>query len=218
MQVTSVYICFSALPFPPMNLVKRYYAIFLFLLLPFLLLQNIRCAKEYSFEGAQADTLSTGGGDSVITQVPTTSFPSCNSCNPSEPITLGHWSFKTGNSYQCGTFTNSGFFNGFSKKDFTFFGPSACSIDTGIVVSVYLPIALDRDQYNLTTGQTAFYYYDHNATADIYQSRAPYVFSVTVQSFIEATGIVTGTFGGTVFAPNGDSAHITEGRFIAPLH
>jgi hypothetical protein len=208
----------AALSFVAMMLVKRYYAAFVFLLLPVLLVQNIRCAKEYSFEGARADTLSNGSRDSVITQPPTTSFPSCNLCNPSDPITLGHWSFKTGNSYQCGTFTNSGFFNGFSKKDFTFFGPSACSIDTGIVVSVYLPVALDRDQYNLTTKQTAFYYYDHNATSDIFQSRSPYVFSVKVQSFIEATGIVTGTFGGTVFGPNGDSAHITEGRFVAPLH
>jgi len=201
-----------------MKLVKRYRAIFLFLLLAIVLLQNTRCAKEYSFEGARVDSMTTGVGDTVTSQTPPPSFPSCSSCNPSDPITLGHWSFKTGNSYQCGTFTNSGFFNGFSKQDFTFFGPSACSIDTGIVVSVYLPVALDRDQFNLTTEQTAFYYYDHNATADIYQSRAPFVFSVTVQSFIEATGIVTGTFSGTVFSPNGDSAHITDGRFIAPLH
>ena len=102
--------------------------------------------------------------------------------------------------------------------DFTFFGPSACSVDTGIVVSVYLPVALDRDQFNLTTQQTAFYYYDHNAAADILDSRPTSVFSVTVQSFIYSTGIVTGTFGGTVFKANGDSAIITEGRFIAPLH
>jgi len=201
-----------------MKFVKRYYAIFLFLLLPLLLLQNIRCAKEYSFEGAIVDTVSTGGGDTATSQTPQTSFPYCNSCDPSSLITLGHWSFKTGNIFQCGTFTNSGFFNGFSKKNFTFFGPSACSIDTGIVVSVYLPIALDRDQFNVTTVQTAFYYYDHNASADILQSRPPYIFSVTVQSFIKATGIVTGTFRGTVFSPNGDSTHVTDGRFIAPLH
>ena len=201
-----------------MKLVKRYHSIFLFLLLAIVLLQNTRCAKEYSFEGARVDSVTTGVGDTATSQTPPPSFPSCSLCNPSDPITLGHWSFKTGNSYQCGTFTNSGFFNGFSKKDFTFFGPSACSIDTGIVVSVYLPIALDQDQFNLTTEQTAFYYYDHNATADIYQSRAPFVFSVTVQSFIAATGIVTGTFSGTVFSPNGDSAHITDGRFVAPLH
>ena len=53
------------------------------------------------------------------------------------------------------------FSTGNAKTDFTFFGPSACSVDTGIVVSVYLPVALDRDQFNLTTQQTAFYYYDH---------------------------------------------------------
>ena len=200
-----------------MKNVKRYYPILLFFLLPILLLQNTRCAKEYSFEGAKVDSLSTGGGDTVISQIPTASSQ-CSLCNPSDPIVLGHWSFKTGNVYQCGTFTNSGFFNGQSKTDFTFFGPSACSIDTGIVVSVYLPVALNRDQFNLTTQQTAFYYYDHHATADIYQSRHTAVFSVTVQSFIYATGIATGTFSGTVFAANGDSATITEGRFIAPLH
>ena len=200
-----------------MKHVKRYYAVFLFFLLTILLLQNTRCAKEYSFEGAKVDSLSTGGGDTVISQIPTASSQ-CSLCNPSDPIVLGHWSFKTGDAYQCGTFTNSGFFNGQSKTDFTFFGPSACSVDTGIVVSVYLPVALNRDQFNLTTQQTAFYYYDHHATADIYQSRHTAVFSVTVQSFIYATGIATGTFSGTVFAANGDSATITEGRFIAPLH
>ncbi len=200
-----------------MKHVKRYYAIFLFFLLAILLLQNTRCVKEYSFEGAMTDSLSTGGGDTVMSQIPTP-FPHCSLCNPSDPIVLGHWSFKTGNTYQCGTFTNSGFFNGQSKTDFTFFGPSACSVDTGIVVSVYLPVALDRDQFNLTTQQTAFYYYDHNAPADIYDSRHTSVFSVTVQSFIYATGIATGTFGGTVFTATGDSATISEGRFIAPLH
>src|SRR5678815_2195353 len=195
-----------------MMLVKRYYAAFLFLLLPVLLVQNIRCAKEYSFEGARADTLSNGSRDSVITQPPTTSFPSCNLCDPSMPITLGHWSFKTGNAYQCGTFTNSGFFSGFEKTNFTFFGPSACSIDTGIVVSVYLPVALDQDQFNIKTDQAAFYYYDHTATDDILQSRHTAIFSITVQSFFESTGIATGTFSGTVYTPSGDSAHVTEGR------
>src|SRR4030095_6965610 len=202
-----------------MKFIKRYYTIFLLLLLPVVLLQNIRCAKEYSFEGAKVDTIpTTGSGDTVITQIPTPLIPQCSTCNPSNPITLGHWSFKTGNSYQCGTYTSSGFFSGFSKMNFTFFGPSACSVDTGIVVSVYLPVALDRDQYNISTEQTAFYYYDNLATADIYQSRPPAVFSVKVLSFIAATGIVTGTFGGTVFTATGDSAHITDGQFIALLH
>jgi len=200
-----------------MKLLMQYYTIFLFLLLSILLLQNTRCAKEYSFEGAQVDTLSRSGGDTVVSQVPP-AISLCSLCNPSDPITLGHWSFKTGNVYQCGTFTNSGFFSGFEKTNFTFFGPSACSIDTGIVVSVYLPVALDQDQFNIKTDQAAFYYYDHTATDDILQSRHTAIFSVTVQSFFESTGIATGTFSGTVYTPSGDSAHVTEGRFIAPLH
>jgi hypothetical protein len=193
------------------------YCVILLLSLPIVLLLNTRCAKEYSFEGARVDTLSTGGGDTLVSQIPT-SFPQCSLCDPSSPVTLGHWSFKTGNAYQCGTFTNSGFFSGFEKTNFTFFGPSACSIDTGIVVSVYLPVALDRDQFNLTTEQAAFYYYDHNAPADIFQSNHTAIFSVTVQSFIYATGIATGTFSGTVFTASGDTAYITEGQYVAPLH
>lgn len=199
-----------------MNQARRYYPIVFFLLSLLLLLQNTRCAKEYSFEGAKVDTLTTGTGDTVISQIPTPSSQ-CNLCNPADQILLGHWSFKTGNVYQCGTFTNSGFFSGLSKTAFTFFGPSACSIDTGIVVSVYLPVALTSDQFNLTTEQTAFYYYAHNAP-DILASRPTSIFSVTVQSFINATGIVTGTFSGTVFTANGDTATVTEGQFIAPLH
>ena len=60
----------------------------------------------------------------------------------------------------CGTFSNSGFFAD-AEKSFTFFGPSACSEDTGMVVSAHLPVALDQDQYNITVTRTAFHYYDH---------------------------------------------------------
>jgi hypothetical protein len=200
-----------------MKYLRRYYffCIFTFLIL---LLQNIGCIKEYSFEGGNLDSIPTDTLDTVISQPPTIIFPQCVSCNASNELAIGEWSFKTGGSYLCGSFTNSGFFGGNSKTDFTFFGPSACSVDTGIVVSVYLPIPLDQDRFNLTTDQTAFYYYDHNAPKDILISRPTSVFSVTVQSFIYATGLATGIFSGTAFTANGDTVYITDGRFKAPLH
>jgi len=198
------------------HLKQYYFFLFLFVLL-ILLLHDTACTKEYSFERSDLDTIPTDTVDTP-TSPPSITFPQCTLCNPSDPLTVKHWSFKTGNAYLCGSFTNSGFFAGTSKTAFTFFGPSACSVDTGIVVSVYLPVPFDRDRYNVITTKTAFYYYEHNGTKDIFISRPTSVFSVTVQSFIYATNIVTGTFNGTVFKANGDTAYITEGRFIAQLH
>jgi hypothetical protein len=200
-----------------MRHLKQYYFFFFRFVLAILFLHHTACSKEYSFERADLETIPTDTVDTTISQPPIT-FPQCPLCNPSDSFTIGHWSFKTGNVYLCGSFTDAGFFGGFSKTAFTFFGPSACSIDTGIVVSVYLPVPLDRDRYNVNTTKTAFYYYDHNATKDIFISFPTSVFSVTVQSFIYATNIVTGTFNGTVFKANGDTAYITDGQFIAQVH
>lgn len=113
----------------------------------------------------------------------------------------------------CGGITNSGFFGGNSKMDITFFGPSACSLDTGLVISAYLPVALDRDRFNITTTQAAFYYYDHNAPEDILDSHSEVVFSISIGSFIYATGIATGTFSGTVFKANGDTVIVSAGNY-----
>ncbi len=200
-----------------MKHLKRYYFFFFLFTFTILLLQNTGCSKEYSFEGANRDTIPTDTLDTVVSPPPIT-FPQCTLCNASGEFSTGHWSFKTGNSYLCGSFTNSGFFGGNSKTAFTFFGPSACSVDTGLVVSVYLPLPLDQDRYNLNTSKASFFYYDHNAPKDILISRSTSVFSVTVQNFIYATGIATGTFGGTVFTANGDTVYITDGRFKAPLY
>jgi hypothetical protein len=199
-----------------MNFLKRYYFLFFFFLFYILLIQNTGCVKEYSFEGAPHDTIPI---DTLhVVSPPAIIFPQCTFCDSLDAILLGQWSFKTGNAYLCGSFTNSGFFNGNTKTSFTFFGPSSCSIDTGLVVSVYLSIPLNQDRYNLTTNETAFYYYDHNSPNDILASRTTSVFSVTVQSFIFATGIVTGTFSGTVFTAKGDTMSIAEGRFKAFLY
>ncbi len=188
-----------------------------------MLQQNTGCVKEYSFEGANTDTTAvdtTTSTDSTDTTTATTTIilPQCAFCNSVKPVSQGEWNFKTGDAFLCGTFTNSGFFAGDKKTAFTFFGPSACSVDTGIVVSVYLPVPLDQDRYNITASGTAFYYYDHNSVNNILESNSTSSFTVTVQSFIYATGIVTGTFSGGAYTPDGKLVYVSDGHFIAPLH
>jgi hypothetical protein len=130
----------------------------------------------------------------------------------------GTWNFETANAYLCGTFINSVFLSGYSKKlTLLFFGRSGCPVDTGMVVSVYLPIPLDQERYNIASGISAFYSDDNTASQDIFITRQSTGFTVTVQSFILSTGIATGIFSGTVYKPSGDTVHITDGKFKAKL-
>ena len=200
-----------------MNTKKLYYFLAILFFLPILLVQNTGCHKEYSYEGS--DTTATIVRDSVRPAPGpiVKEFPDCSLCDINSELSVGQWNFKAGNSFLCGGVTNSGFIGGFSKTDFTLFGPSACSIDTGLVISAYLSVPLDRDRANLTTSRAAFYYYDHHAPKDIFISLETEPFSVTVQSFVYETGIVTGTFSGIVYRANGDTAHIVDGKFKVKL-
>ena len=191
---------------------KQYYFFVFFLVLQILLLQTTGCKKEYSYEGG----VSTIKKDSIPPPPPPVKeFPECSSCRVTDDLSLAKWNFRTGSSFLCGVVDAAGI--DFEKTAFTFFGPSACSIDTGLVMTIYLPIALNEDKFNITTTKVAFFYYDHHATKDIFISQPRTLFSVTLESFIYATGIATGTFNGTVFKPNGNMAFIGEGKFKVKL-
>lgn len=182
------------------------------MLIIFILLLNAACRKEYSYEKGIAIVQRDS---SRINPVITNSFPTCSACKPTDNLLISTWNFKIGNSYLCGTIDAAGTLG--DKTTFTFFGPSACSIDTGLVMTVYLSTVLNTDIFNYTTSKAAFFYYDHFGTKDIFISQANAPFSVTVESFIYATRIITGSFKGTVFKPNGDMITLSEGKFKVKL-
>ncbi len=185
---------------------------FFFLGLIMLLMQTLSCKKEYSYEGGnlivQKDSI-------LLPTVPVNNIPGCTTCNVGDELLLGKWNFKTGNSFLCGSITAAGMIA--EKTAFTFFGPSACSNDTGLVMTIYLPVSLDRDRFNIPISKAAFYYYDNNSTKDILISLPAAPFSATIKSFIFETGIATGTFSGTVFKANGDTAFVNEGNYKIKL-
>lgn len=191
---------------------KPYYFSLCSLGLLIVLLQTLGCKKEYSYEGGnlivQKDSI-------LLPSVPVNNIPGCITCKVTDELLLGKWNFKTGNVFLCGSVTSAGIIAG--KTAFTFFGPSACSNDTGLVMTIYLPVALDRDRFNIPISKAAFYYYDNNATKDILISLQAAPFSATIKSFIFETGIATGTFNGTVFKPNGDTAFVNEGNYKIKL-
>lgn len=195
---------------------KQYASIISFLILQIFLLLTNGCKKEYSCEGC----LSTNTIDSI--PLPPTpplpgDFPQCSLCHPRDELQLSTWNFKTGNSFLCGVVNPAGAGIFPDKKSFTFFGPSACSTDTGLVMTVYLPITLDRDRSDVTTNIVALYYYDHHAPKDIFIALSTAPFFLTLKSFTYSTGIATGTFGGVVYRANGDTALIRDGNFKIKL-
>jgi len=103
------------------------------------------------------------------------------------------------------------------RTAFTFFGPSACSSDTGIIISAYLDgNVLNKDLFNISTQNGAFYFYDNVGQTTILISNSAN-FNVTVESYIHQTRVITGKFSGLANYSNGSSSYISSGKFKATL-
>lgn len=170
------------------------------------------CAKEYSYEGGEINVRV----DTIRVPVGHTD-PVCPACINNTIPQLSQWNFKSGNWLLCGEADTA--IISPERTAFTFFGPSACSADTGMIISVYLEPEqrLDRDRNNITTNRNAFYCYDNVRPSYIFSSQSNVPFQVTIESYVHATRIATGTFNGNVKLANGGSANISFGRFKVKL-
>jgi hypothetical protein len=187
---------------------KPSYIIYFFFSL-YLLTLTGGCEKEYSYEGGPVQD-STIIQDSI--KPVSITFPNCTSCNNTDPSATLKWSFEIGNSFLCGNITK-----GVLSPDhdgMTFFGPSACSYDTGLIITaMFNSKMLNEDQSNLTASSASLEYYDNTATSDILQSKRPNIFSLTIDNYTRQTGIATGTFNGSVLDRNGNIVKVDAGRF-----
>lgn len=172
------------------------------------------CAKEYSFEGGAMPP----PRDTIINPPPPPppAVPVCAACNSNQGSSLPQWKFKAGNWVVCGN-ADTAIALG-NRTTFTFFGSSACSVDTGMVITVYLNgDTLNRDLQNIQAGSAAFYCYDRVTPSYIFMSQGSITFSVTIDRYTHSTGIVTGTFRGNVLRPSGAAASIDSGRYTVKL-
>jgi hypothetical protein len=178
---------------------------------------NTDCRKEYSYEGGSAPSVR----DTVPPPPPPPpivyELPFCASCAVyTNPIQLNKWSLKAGNAFACGTLDTA--IINLERTSFTFFGPSTCSRDTGLVMTVYVENEkLNRDISNLVINRVAFYYYDRVTPSHIYMNMPNVAFSVVVDSYNHQTKILTGSFRGSALRRNGSAASISEGRFKVKL-
>lgn len=169
------------------------------------------CTKEYSYEGGlPVDTIPAPIHDTVPTPG-NTFFPSCDACAPGNNSATLYWSFKYDAAFLCGSVTNSVITP--ERNGFTFFGPSTCSLDTGLIMTVFLDNdALNMDKANIITDHASLEYYDNTTTSDVFISTR-HLISFTIASYVHNTGIATGTFNGLVKRRDSTLAPITNGKF-----
>jgi len=175
------------------------------------------CEKEYSYEGGNVpppgvifpvDT--TSPVDTVATDPG--SLPPCAFCIASNDVQESTWSFKAGNSLLCGA-VDTAIMLSLERNTFTFFGPSSCGPDTGLIFTVSLGSnSLDRDITNLEAASAIFYYY-HTSAPYVLLSHNDQPFRLQITSYVHAEKMLTGTFSGAGFRQDGRAVVVSEGKF-----
>jgi hypothetical protein len=154
--------------------------------------------------------------DTVAHPVATPDFPVCSFCTSLTTTELWTWSFNVGNTVVCGKVDTA--IVTFERTAFTFFGPSSCSDDTGIVVTVYLENdTLNRNITNLNINKVSFRYYDNVTPSHIFLSQASHPFSAVINSYDQQTKIAAGIFIGDALRADGSIASITWGKLKVKL-
>lgn len=171
------------------------------------------CAKEYSFEGGgdpvQTDTL-------IVTPPPPPPY-FCQSCVGKDGYEENRWSFYDDNIFYCGIIDTA--IVAPLRSGFTFFGPSACSPDSGSVYTVTFENGqrLDRDLTNISTPRGSFYYYDNPGQTFLFMNISNIPFTFVIQTYDHQTKMATGTFSGSVRNAAGTGRNINRGKFKVKL-
>lgn len=181
----------------------------------YILTVTFGCTKEYSYEGGPILD-STFIHDSTIIQDSTKpsdiTFLGCTGCSDICTSATLKWSFKIASSYFCGNITR-----GVLSPDgdgMTFFGPSACSNDSGLIITAFFNnTLLNKDQSNLTASHASLEYYDNITMLDMLYSKRPNIFTLKINSYIRQTGVATGTFNGVVLDKYGNIVKVDAGKF-----
>lgn len=166
------------------------------------------CAKEYSYERMEIPPTDTTGGGGNNTNPPGI----CAACIGNDSQVENRWSLHVGNMFYCGIIDTV--IAAPQRSGFTFFGPSACSADSGMVITVYLNgQRLNQDISNYTTDKVGFYYYDNVTPSYMLITQGGQPFRLTIDSYEESSQMMRGQFSGHAVTANGGSMYISDGKF-----
>lgn len=199
-------------------LYKKIYTISLLFVL--LLIGIASCKKEYSYEGGITVVLPA---DSLVDSIPVKDtlshilpeFSPCTYCINNNTLKESTWSFKIDTTILCGIIDTAIVLG--DRGIFTFFGPTNCVKDSGIIFTIYLnPYQLNRDTTNYAVPKVSFYYY-HTLAPFIFINKPSESFYFVITSYINATHIALGTFSGVAYRPDGRAIIISDGKFNVKL-
>jgi hypothetical protein len=192
---------------------KRIHSIVLFSFIA-ALVYNSGCSKEYSYEGQ--NTIPPIVDTTTTLPPPVPDFPVCDACVGKDSYEELRWSFKAGNSFLCGIIDTA--IVGPDRNVFTFYGPSACSTDTNLVISVFLESQkLDRSQQNMVIPNVIFFLAKAGAPQYLLVTHPDTPFTVTLNSYDHQTKMTTGTFSGYVYKPDGTTILVHSTKFKLKL-
>lgn len=164
------------------------------------------CIKDYSYEKKNV---------AIIPVKPKPTIHTCTECIGKDSQMLSRWSFYNDTTFYCGEIDTAIVLD---KTGFTFYGPSSCSLDSGLVILVRLgSITLDHDLYNTSFPNTSFYYYDRIGSTFVFTTHYGTTFDLTIESYIHQTRMATGSFNGFAYRPDGTLASIQSGKFKVRL-
>ena len=172
---------------------------------------NAGCLKDYSYEGGNLPQVDSTDTTDTTLNTPLPLPFSCALCAPNDPVKSMHWQFKYGASAMCGPVTNALLSR--DKKALTFFGPSACTIDTGLIMTAFFDTPLDGDRAEVLATRAVLQYYNKNAAEDVFRSDPNHRFTFLIVQYTEATQTATGQFKGYAYTPDSTAILVDSGTF-----
>ncbi len=188
-------------------MVKVFKIAIYFIVIPIIYL--LSCTKDYSYEGGNNglrpyDTLPRP----IINNTPSI----CPACIGQDSFIENKWSLYVGNNFYCGGVDR--FIATPNKTGFTLYGPSTCSIDSGLVLTINLAgESLTHDLFNYTSSTNGFYYYDNVTPSFVAITQTGTPFFLTVESYNNTTKMLICSFYGTAKLANGGSVYVSGGKF-----
>ncbi|MCA0383854.1 MAG: hypothetical protein LCH58_16970 [Bacteroidetes bacterium] len=175
------------------------------------------CTKEYSYEGGSLPDSSNFVPAPDTTRQDSLQFLPCALCvADSFGKAVDTWRIQLPKSKACGNFTRTVITP--TRDAFTFFGPSACSIDSGLILnSFWSPLVFDRDLKNVSTQRTAFYYYDRIGNTFVLERKTGQVMTIVIEEYSHSTGIAKGYAFGEAQTADGKLVRVSDIRFVIKI-
>lgn len=194
-----------------MPLTAKYRLYILLALLCFTTVLWTSCKKDYSFEGRNT-VINPPDPLPPPDPVQPGKYPTCAACAGHDGFVMGRWSFKIDTTLFCGKITDAVVSP--EKTGFTFFGPSECSEDTGLIMTAFLPVPLTMNRTGVVTQRSALQYYDRTTFIDVFAARTSTGMTLYLDAYEHTARTASGRFSGYVYTKGGELVQVKEGKYV----